>query len=134
MRMVAGILLALLASFASPARAGDGLPDAPRDLLRLFATCTGRLSALMEHQRLFDGPGSEVTARLRDDLADLAGALAGAVPDLPDHQAMAWRVEAKAAAAGLFAQGAFGQADRRAQAQEMAAARVAECRALLPNA
>jgi hypothetical protein len=132
--MVAGISLALLASFAVPAPAADGLPDTPRDLLYLFASCAGRMSALTEHQRLFDGPGSEVTARQRDDLADLAGAIAEALPNLPDHQVMAWRVEAKAAAAGLFAQGAFGRIDRRAAAQDIAKARVAECRALLPNA
>jgi len=132
--MVAGFILALLASSAIPARAADGLPDTPRDLLRLFASCTGRLSALAEHQRLFDGPTSEATSRLRDDLADLTEAVAGAVPDLPDHQVMSWRIEAKAAAAGLFAQAAFGRADRRAAARELAATRVAECQGLLPNA
>jgi hypothetical protein len=134
MRTLAGILLAVLASpvaATSPA-AVDRLPDTPHAQVRLFATCAGRMSALMEHQRLFDGPASEATRALRDAFVELAEA--AGVEGLATHQAMAWRVEAKAAAAGLLTQAAFGPANRRAAAGRTAAARIAECRGLLPAA
>jgi hypothetical protein len=138
MRTLAGIFLALLASpiVASSHAAADGLPDTPQAQVQLFATCAGRLSALMEHQWLHDGPASEATRALRDAFVDLTDAAdAAAVAEgLAAHQAMAWRVEAKAAAAGLLAQAAFGPADRRAGAARMAKARIAECRGLLPSA
>ncbi len=47
-----------------PAQAGEMAASfAPVDnQLLQFATCAGRLSALMEHQWLIDGPASERTA------------------------------------------------------------------------
>lgn len=138
MRTLTGIVLAVLASplAATGPAAANQLLATPEAQVRLFATCAGRLSALMEHQWLHDGPASEGTRALRDafvDLTDAAGAAAVA-EGLAAHQAMAWRVEAKAAAAGLLAQAAFGPPDRRAGAERMAAARIAECRGLLPAA
>lgn len=97
--------LALLAG-ALPLRA-EPLPD-----LRHLAACTGRLSALMEHQFLVDGPASEITRRQRDGLADIVAAL---TPVGAEPQAMGWRVEAKAAHAALLSQARFGpDPDRRA--------------------
>ncbi len=81
-----------------PATAGE-------DPLRLFATCTGRLSALMEHQWAVDGPASETTRQARDLMADLAEA---ATPPGSEAQAMAWRVSAKAAQAALLARATYG--------------------------
>ncbi len=40
----------------------------PSDPLYLFATCTGRLSAMVEHQWLLSDPGSDETATLRADM------------------------------------------------------------------
>ena len=90
--------LALLAG-ALPLRA-DPLPALPQ-----LAACTGRLSALMEHQFLADGPASEATRRQRDGLADI---LAAVTPAGAEVRVMAWRVEAKAAHAALLRQARFG--------------------------
>lgn len=67
-------------------------PAAAELLLRDFAVCAGRFSALVEHQWLVDGPASEASARQRDSLLSLIEAVAG-----PDETgaAMAWRIDAK---------------------------------------
>ena len=96
---------------AAPARAGD-LPD-----LAHFAACTGRLSALMEHQFLTDGPASEDTRRRRDAFADILDAI---TPPGAETRVMALRIEAKAAHGALLTQARFGQdpghiAQRRAE-------------------
>lgn len=101
--------------------AGQGLSDP----LRHFATCTGRLSALTEHQWRTDGPASEATARQRDALA---GLLAAVTPPDGAVQAMALRIEAKAAHAALLAQ-AHRSGDKAALAQ--AARLIAPCTGLL---
>jgi hypothetical protein len=88
-----------------------------------FATCTGRLSALVEYQWRSDGPASEDTARQRDAMADL---LAAVTPPEAGMQAMALRIEAKVAHAALLAQARF---DRRAQAQALRL--IGPCRGLL---
>lgn len=68
-------------------------------LLREFAVCTGRFSALVEHQWLVDGPASEVSARQRDDL----WALVEAVAEPAEAQvASNWRIEAKVAQKALL--------------------------------
>ncbi len=61
-------------------------------LLRDFAVCAGRFSALVEYQWLVDGPASEASARQRDSLLSLVDAVAG-----PEGAkvAMAWRIDAK---------------------------------------
>ena len=92
--------LCLVAVGAHPLRA-QTLPD-PHHV----ATCTGRLSALMEHQFLFDGPASEETRRRRDALADILDAIA---PAGAETRLMALRIEAKAAHAALLSQAAFGR-------------------------
>ncbi|MBC2835761.1 hypothetical protein [Paragemmobacter straminiformis] len=70
-----------------------------------FAICTGRLSALMEHQFLTDGPASEATRAKRDAMADLLEAVA--LPDQVPHL-MGLRVDAKWAYRALLDQAAFG--------------------------
>ena len=72
--------------------------------LRLFATCAGRLSALMEHQWLLSDPASDQTARQRKSMLSLVAAMAG--PDAA--RALNWRIEAKAAQASLLARARFG--------------------------
>lgn len=58
-----------------------GSPATADPLLRDFSTCAGRLSALVEHQWLVDGPASESTARQRDAMLALVEAV------LPPDQA-----------------------------------------------
>ncbi|MEY4984865.1 MAG: hypothetical protein RIR62_3131 [Pseudomonadota bacterium] len=121
----APLCLALLApalpDFAPPALA-QTTPDA-----EYFATCTGRLSALMEHQFLTDGPASDATRDRRDAMAEILDALAP-----PDQTArlMALRVDAKAAHRALLEQARFGpDPDRRAAGQ--ADRLIAACTGLL---
>jgi len=103
------------------AAAGQGLPDP----LRHFATCTGRLSALTEHQWRTDGLASDATARQRDAMADI---LAAVTPPEATVQAMALRIEAKVAHAALLVQ-AHRTQDRAAQAQALRL--IAPCTGLL---
>lgn len=112
--------LALLAG-ALPLRA-EPLPD-----LRHLAACTGRLSALMEHQFLVDGPASDATRRQRDGFADILAAL---TPAGAEAQVMGWRVETKAAHAALLRQARFGP-DPGGQAALRAGQLVARCTGLL---
>ena len=120
-----GSLRTILLWFALglPVSAGQG--GLPTDPLTHFATCTGRLSALVEHQWRTDGPASEVTARQRDAMADL---LAAVTPPDAAIPAMALRLEAKAAHAALLAQAHHGR-DRAAQAQALRL--IEPCRAML---
>ena len=113
---------ALICALAAPlaARAGTDIPDDP---LHFFATCAGRLSALMEHQWLVDGPASEVTKARRAAVLEVVEAM---MPPGSETRVMAWRVEAKAAHAMLLGQSrqgdpaAMARAARRAQALETA--------------
>ena len=68
-------------------------------LLQEFSICAGRFSALVEHQWLVDGPASEASARQRDSLLALVGAVAG-----PGEAqlSLSWRIEAKAAQRALL--------------------------------
>ena len=95
--------------------------------LRLFATCTGRLSAVMEHQWLIGGPGSEATQAARDAMEGLVQA---ATPPGDEARVMGWRVEAKLAQKALLARAAFGGTGQEGAATR-AEALVAECRGLL---
>ncbi len=73
-------------------------------LLREFAVCAGRFSALVEHQWMVDGPASEFSARQRDSLLSLVEAVMG-----PEEAgtAMAWRIDAKVSQRRLLDQGWF---------------------------
>lgn len=118
------IFLAVLwlgAAAALPARAGP-LPELPQ-----LAACTGRLSALMEHQFLVDGPASETTRRHRDALADI---LLAVTPAGAEARVMGWRVEAKAAQAALLSQARFG-ADPGGRAAFRAERLIAACTGFL---
>lgn len=98
---------------------------AETDPLRMFAVCAGRLSALMEHQWLTDGPASEETARSRAAMLSLVEAI---LPPEAAPRALNWRIEAKAAQAALLARATFA-------ADPVAARRadhlVAECLGLI---
>jgi hypothetical protein len=81
-------------------------PASADPLLRQFSLCAGRLSAVMEHQWLIDGPASETTARQRDAMLALVEALL-----TPEEapRAMQWRIEAKVAQAALLNRASFAK-------------------------
>ena len=102
------------------------------DPLYLFATCTGRFSALIEHQWLLSDPASDQTDHLRRDMIDLMEA---ALPDTPDPRVMQWRLEAKVAAATLLQRADFGPTKaQQATARRQFDALIGGCRALLTGA
>ena len=98
------------------------------DPVRLFATCTGRLSALMEFQWLVQDPHSGPTEVLRDQMADL---LAAALPKGEGVRAMDLRIQAKMAEAALLNEALFGRKDRQAWASAQAQHLLSRCTALL---
>ncbi len=93
--------------------------------LHLFATCTGRLSALLEYQWLVLDPDADATEARRDAMAEL---LAAAMPPEGASRAMDLRLQAKAAEAQLLQQ-ALGR--NGAWALALAKRQVANCTALL---
>jgi hypothetical protein len=127
-----GAALAALVATQSAA-----LPVSPHERARLFADCAGWLLAVEEHQRIFDGPASEETARRRAEFLDLLDAV---LPDaeaqgLPEGTALAWRVTARAEQSALLTRAAFAP-DPHARGPALAAAegRVSVCLGLLPTA
>jgi hypothetical protein len=104
-------------------------PGAADPLLREFAVCAGRLSATMEDQWMFDGPGSEQT---QAELLAMVSLIDASIRPGEGRQVLAWRVNAKVAQRALLHQVRFS-AD--AVASETAAARAealaAECRAMI---
>lgn len=118
------LLLALLVS-GHPAPALD-----MQDRLQLFATCAGRLSALMEHQWLFDGPESERTQMQRAAMLDLVAAI---MPPGSGRQVLHTRIVAKQAQGALLTRATFNSdpADA-AWAADRAAHQITQCTSLLP--
>ena len=100
-------------------------PASADPLLREFSVCAGRLSALMEHQWLVDGPASEATSRQRDAMLALVEAV---LPPEAAPRAMHWRIEAKVAQAALLNRARFAK-DPVAEAR--AADLVRQCLALV---
>jgi len=97
------------------------------DDLKTFALCTGRLSALMEHQWLMQDAGADRTRAQRDAFADLITAVAA---PSQIRRSMALRIEAKAATAAALQAADFGNqpfARTRVQAQ------IKTCLRLLPQ-
>jgi hypothetical protein len=106
-----------------------GGPGAADPLLREFAVCAGRLSAVMEDQWMFDGPGSERTAV---ELGAMVSLIEASMPEGAGRQVMAWRIDAKVAQRGLLHQARFAQDPRRAEtAAARAEALAADCRAMI---
>lgn len=133
---VIAVLFAVILAAAPPALAENrgpvvavALSPAPLpELARLFASCTGRMTAELADRWLMGGD-AEAVERLRDNLADLAEA---ATP--PDHEvaARALRIEARAAQADLLMIARFGAHPRmRERAAETAARLVTPCRGLV---
>ncbi len=92
-------LTAMAVGFASGPATAD-------PLVREFAVCSGRYSALVEHQWLVDGPASDASAGTRDTLWALVEAVA---EPGESAKAMRWRIEAKMAQRALLDRGFFAQ-------------------------
>jgi hypothetical protein len=104
-------------------------PGAANPLLREFAVCAGRLSALMEDQWMFDGPGSE---RTQAELGAMVSLVEALVPEGAGRQVLAWRIDAKVAQRALLHQARFAEEPRLAKtAAARAEALAAECRGML---
>ncbi|WP_323765293.1 hypothetical protein [Marinovum sp.] len=109
-----------------PARA---LPLAPDHPVIAFATCAGRLSATMEHQWMFDGPGSERTEAQRAAMISLLEAV---MPAELGREVLHLRLEAKFAQAALLARARFNDdAEDAVRAGALAGLRLAECTGML---
>jgi hypothetical protein len=120
------VLSAAIIPFAAGA---DDLAPALPDQLHFFASCAGRLSAQMEHQWMFDGPASEVTAAQFQAVVEILDAI-----NSPDQRpaAMGWRIEAKVAHRALLANTVFAKDPRRAMKADAQAHRlIAPCTAML---
>ena len=104
-------------------------PGAADPLLREFATCAGRLSAVMEDQWMFDGPASDQT---KGELAAMVALVEASMPPDSGVRVMDWRIKAKVAQRALLHQARF-RTDARLSAAAMARAEAltAECRSLL---
>lgn len=123
MARVLETFLAVLVLGALPA------PGAADPLLREFAVCAGRLSAVMEDQWMFDGPGSERTA---EELAAVVALIEASMPEGAGRQVMAWRIDAKVAQRGLLHQARFAEDPKLAEAgAARAEALAASCRAMV---
>ena len=117
--------------YASPVLA---LPYSPSQRAELFANCAGRLSALEEHQRMFDGPASEVT---RSAVRRFEALLEAVMPDaiaygMPGRQVWSWRVNAKHAQSLLLNKATFSQDGRLLERAQMASDQyISECENLV---
>ncbi|KAF0115922.1 MAG: hypothetical protein FD150_776 [Rhodobacteraceae bacterium] len=98
-------------------------------LLREFAVCAGRLSAVMEDQWMFDGPGSEQTEA---ELLAMVSLIEASMPEGAGREVMAWRIDAKVAQRALLHQARYSQDARIVEtAAARAEALAAECRGMI---
>ena len=102
---------------------------AERDVVWTFASCTGRLSAQMEHQWLMQSPGADQTESRRETMITLLEATMH-----PDEgpTVLSWRVEAKLAQSQLLTRATFNSdTDDATWARNRAEAEIAACNGLL---
>lgn len=120
--------LAVSALFLTPPPAA-ALSGRASDVATTFAVCTGKLSALMEHQWITDPPASDRTRQQRERMIELLDAV---TRPGQDRRLLGWRVEAKVAQAQLLAQARDPAHPVRArQARRIAERDVAACTSLL---
>ncbi|MDF1873923.1 hypothetical protein [Vannielia sp.] len=116
------LFMAGLLACHPPAASADALENR-------FTACTGRLSALMEHQWLIASPEADRTKARRDAMISLLEAV---MPKNRGREVLARRIEAKYAQSVLLTRATFGQnAEDAAWAQRRAEAEIAQCAALL---
>ena len=95
------------------------------DPLREFATCTGRLSAQMEHEWLLQDNAAEATEAYRATMIELVQAV---MEPGQGRSVLQWRVDAKLAHAALLTRATFKEDQWAAvQAQRL----VLSCTSLL---
>jgi hypothetical protein len=112
--MARGLETFLTAMAVGFAGCGPALAD---PLLRDFAVCAGRFSALVEHQWMVDGPSSDASAGTRDSFLALVAAVEE--PGMMG-KVMGWRIEAKVAQKALLARAHFaGDAAARTRADDL---------------
>ncbi|MBL3568490.1 hypothetical protein JMJ94_03115 [Rhodovulum visakhapatnamense] len=130
---IAGIVLCL-ALAASAAAARPATPGTPWKRAELFATCSGRLSAITARQQAVDDPAWPRTMDQRD-MFNLM--LEATLPEairfgVPKDEPVLWRSAGWAEMAGLLADIAYsfdsGRADR---ARAALADRMSDCTGLL---
>lgn len=92
------LVLALMSAVAGPVRAYD------HSQLQTFATCAGRLSAVMEYQWMFDGNASEQTKVQRATVLELISAI---MEPQMGRQVLNWRLSGKQAQSVLLTRGTF---------------------------
>lgn len=121
--------LCLLLAVLLPAQTAWALDTQGR--LYLFATCAGRLSALMEHQWLFDGAAADQTQAQRAAMLDL---LAAILPSDAGPRVLHTRIVAKQAQQALLTRATFNTNPvDAAWATRQSARLIAECTGLLPE-
>jgi len=112
----------ILAVLSTPAVAMDNLAS-------VFAGCTGRISAEMEHAWLLSRDDADDLEGLRLQLVSLLEAI---TPPDEARQILHFRIEAKMAHAAMLTTATFGTDPRLVRmAQNQAAQRVRDCRNLL---
>ena len=129
MRKIQALILGL--AVVGPAQSSaQHWPISPSERVQVFATCAGRLSALVEHQRTIGGSVSDQTEAQRGGFEAL---LTAVIPDaleygLPDTQALDWRLHAKLAQSRLLMRADFYRdATIKAKARAAADAFLREC-------
>lgn len=105
-----------------------GLAQSSPDPVPLFATCTGRLSAVMEFQWLLGDAGADLTQARRDEMESL---LLATTPEPELARAMQLRLEAKFATALLLRQGLSGGPEALARNAARIERLLAACRGLI---
>lgn len=94
-----------------------------------FASCTGRLSAQMEFQWMFDGAASELTATHRAAMIELIDAI---IAPGDGRDVLYWRLSAKRAQAALLTRATFNDDTADAAWAARTATRLAdECASLI---
>ncbi|WP_368184130.1 hypothetical protein [Aestuariibius sp. HNIBRBA575] len=120
--------LPVRANFSPDFSTFDVTPD---QQLRQFAICAGRLSAITEHERLFEGGASEAMTAQRSAMLELVDAI---MPPDQGREVLSWRVNAKAAQAALLSRATFSFDATEAQwAQTISDRLLAECTGFLLN-
>ena len=109
--------------------ASHAAAEARLDLVRLFATCSGAYMAELEHAWLVGDPRADELERRR---AQFLSVLDAVVSDDRSNEALAYRVEARAAHRGLLSDASFGTEAAHARwAARRAKDRMALCSSLL---
>ena len=115
-------------AFLAAAGAAQAMETAEERLIG-FATCAGRLSALMEFQWLIHDPEADQTELVRANLIDILDAV---MPPDRGREVFHWRIEAKMAHAALLHRGRFNQnAADALWARRLAAEHSDRCRSYL---